>query len=71
MELERNMGEDPLGSLMVKNLPASTAYMDGFDPCPGKIPHSGKQISLLCRAHALQLLKLECLEPVFHSRRSH
>ena len=39
-------GEDFLGSLMVKNLPASAAYMDGFDPCPGKIPHAGEHIRL-------------------------
>ena len=43
---KKYVGEDFLGSLMVKNLPSSAAYMDGFDPCPGKSPHSGEQISL-------------------------
>ena len=56
--------------------PASELYE--FDPWPGNIPHAAEQLSPcatttkpVLRAHAPQLLKPACLEPVLYNKRSH
>ena len=46
----------------------------GFNPWSGKIPHTLEQLKPMCYKYwvcVLQLLKLACLEPMLHNKRSH
>ena len=70
------MGDFP-GGAVVKNPPANAGYM-GSSPGPGRshMPWSNwarapQLLSLCSRACEPQLLKLTCLEPVLHDKRSH
>ena len=61
------------GGAVVENLPAN-AGDTGSSPVSGKIPHAAEQVSpcaTTAEAHAPQLLKPTCLEPVLRNKRSH